>query len=121
MTEKELKEKLAEYEKELKKYKSELELEKLKSEYSEYKSKLREVQQRKIPGLAAFLSLIIPGLGQIYNGEILKGIVYFTTAFLFIVIGKESATGIVAIIDIISAIDAYRSARRINKDIHDKK
>ena len=29
---------------------------------------------RKDPGLAAVLSLVVPGVGQIYNGDILRGI-----------------------------------------------
>ncbi|WP_291985185.1 hypothetical protein [Luteitalea sp.] len=29
---------------------------------------------RKDPGLAAVLSLVIPGVGQIYNGDFLRGI-----------------------------------------------
>lgn len=33
---------------------------------------------KKIPILAAFLSFIIPGAGQMYNQEIRKGIIYLT-------------------------------------------
>jgi TM2 domain-containing membrane protein YozV len=29
---------------------------------------------RKDPGLAAILSLVVPGVGQIYNGDFLRGI-----------------------------------------------
>ena len=29
---------------------------------------------RKDPGLAAVLSLVVPGVGQIYNGDFLRGI-----------------------------------------------
>lgn len=29
---------------------------------------------RKDPGLAAVLSLVVPGVGQIYNGDLLRGI-----------------------------------------------
>jgi tetratricopeptide (TPR) repeat protein len=36
---------------------------------------------KRKPGLAALLSLIIPGLGQLYNGEVIKG---FIMAALFI-------------------------------------
>jgi len=31
-------------------------------------------RQRSIPGVAAVLSLIVPGVGQIYNGDFLRGI-----------------------------------------------
>lgn len=33
-----------------------------------------EVTSRRNPGTAAVLSLIIPGVGQIYNGDFLRGI-----------------------------------------------
>ena len=56
----------------------------------------------KNPGLAAVLSVIIPGAGQCYNGQIGKGLLFFFTAWL--------------IIPWIWAIfDAYNSANRINR------
>ncbi len=36
------------------------------------------------PGLAAVLSLIIPGVGQFYNGRILPGILLIITPGLWI-------------------------------------
>ena len=32
------------------------------------------LQRRKDPGIAAILSFVVPGAGQIYNGEFLRGI-----------------------------------------------
>ena len=38
--------------------------------------------QRWSPGLAAVLSFFVPGLGQLYKGQILNGIVWFVFVFL---------------------------------------
>ena len=46
---------------------------------------------KRKPGLAALLSLIIPGLGQLYNGEAVKG---FIMAALFILLFGLNAVGI---------------------------
>ena len=40
-------------------------------------------KKKRIPVIAAVLSLVAPGLGQLYNGQILKGII-FLLAFLLI-------------------------------------
>jgi len=40
-------------------------------------------KKKRIPIIAAALSLVAPGLGQLYNGQILKGIIFFL-AILFI-------------------------------------
>jgi len=40
-------------------------------------------KKKRIPIIAAALSLVAPGLGQLYNGQILKGIIFFL-AFLLI-------------------------------------
>jgi TM2 domain-containing membrane protein YozV len=50
------------------------------------------VQQRKwSPGIAAVLSLLVPGLGQLYKTQILNGIVWFlvviTGYFLLVIPG----------------------------------
>lgn len=36
-----------------------------------------EKRHQKSPGLAALLSAIIVGLGQVYNGQIEKGVIFF--------------------------------------------
>ncbi|WP_094243395.1 hypothetical protein [Tetragenococcus halophilus] len=44
---------------------------------------MKETGQRKSPILAAVLS-IIPGLGQVYNGQKIKGVLFLLTTALFI-------------------------------------
>ena len=60
------------------------------------------------PGLAAILSLIIPGIGQFYNGRILAGILWLIiTPGLWI--GTGGLLGWVA--HVVSAYTAYSYAR----------
>jgi TM2 domain-containing membrane protein YozV len=65
----------------------------------------------KDPGLAAVLSFLIPGVGQIYNGE------FFRALFWLIVtpglwIGTGGALG--ALCHFIAAYTAYRRASRLS-------
>ncbi|MBS3920645.1 MAG: hypothetical protein KG012_17360 [Deltaproteobacteria bacterium] len=70
----------------------------------------------KNPGVAAVLSFFITGLGQIYNGQITKGV-------LFIIIQAINALLMYALIGFITfpifwiwgMVDAYRTAEKINK------
>jgi TM2 domain-containing membrane protein YozV len=72
----------------------------------------------KSPGLAAVLSFLIPGLGQIYCGKIGKGI-------LFLVLAIVSAVLIIFLIGIpiyiivwvINILDAHKTAKRINEGL----
>lgn len=69
----------------------------------------------KNAGLAAVLSFFISGLGQIYNGRILKGLVII----LVQVINGALTTVLIgwiplAIVWVWAIIDAYREAERIN-------
>lgn len=72
--------------------------------------------QQKNPVLAAILSLIIVGLGQIYNGQTVKGIIFFLAA---VIIGL---TGIGLIISFIiwlyAMYDAYNTAQQINDGVN---
>jgi TM2 domain-containing membrane protein YozV len=73
------------------------------------------VKAQKNPGVAAVLSFFWSGLGQIYNGEIGKGvlllIVYIVSWWMmFIIIGFVTTP----ILWIYGMIDAYRTAERIN-------
>jgi signal peptidase I len=43
-------------------------------------------KKKRIPLIAALLSLVTPGLGQLYNGQILKGICFFLASFLIPII-----------------------------------
>jgi TM2 domain-containing membrane protein YozV len=72
----------------------------------------------KNPGLAAVLSFFYMGLGQIYNGQIAKGIAFivlYTISILmiFILIGIITTP----ILFIYGMYDAYKSAEKINADI----
>lgn len=73
----------------------------------------------KSPGLAAVLSFFVPGLGQIYNGQIAKGIVVFVIGPLFF-LGVLGWIGVGYLLYVplwIYAIyDAYRTAERINAE-----
>ena len=70
------------------------------------------------PIIAAIASFIIPGLGQIYAGDVKRGIMFLIVAIIFCIIGF-STTGIFQIIsvvvDLIYAIfiahDAYKVAQ----------
>jgi TM2 domain-containing membrane protein YozV len=73
------------------------------------------VRSLKNPGVAAVLSFFWAGLGQIYNGEIGKGILvmvlYFISALLmFVVIGFLTTP----ILWIVGMVDAYKTAEKIN-------
>jgi len=60
------------------------------------------------PGLAALLSLLIPGLGQIYNGKFLRGLFWLVVTPGFW-IGSGGTLGWVA--HLIAAYTAYRYAK----------
>lgn len=69
----------------------------------------------KNPGVAAVLSFFFVGLGQIYNGEIGKGLVFMFCGFIsglmiFILIGIVTTP----ILWIFGILDAYKTAERIN-------
>jgi TM2 domain-containing membrane protein YozV len=66
---------------------------------------------RHNPGLAAVLSLVIPGVGQIYNGDFLRGIFW-----LIITPGFWMGTGGLLgwVCHLIAAWTAYRRARDKN-------
>jgi TM2 domain-containing membrane protein YozV len=63
---------------------------------------------RKDPGLAAVLSLIVPGVGQIYNGDFLRGIFWLIVTPGFW-IGTGGLFGWVC--HVIAAMTAHQRAR----------
>jgi TM2 domain-containing membrane protein YozV len=77
------------------------------------------VEPARSPGLAAVLSFFICGLGQIYNGQIFKGIsmiiVYgISVLLMFAIIGLITTP----ILWIWGMVDAYRTADRLNLAAH---
>lgn len=69
----------------------------------------------KDPGIAAVLSFFFTGLGQLYNGEIGKGIAFIVVQginflLMFVLIGLITFP----IVWIFGIYDAYKSAERIN-------
>jgi TM2 domain-containing membrane protein YozV len=74
----------------------------------------------KNPLLAAILSLLIPGLGQIYNGEWVKGLIFFSIS-VGVAIVSILTGGILCcagwVIPVFAAYDAYKIAQRINTGI----
>ena len=69
--------------------------------------------KRKSPLLAAFLSFILGGLGQIYLGQTNFGIMI---VIIDIVVGLFGTVGIgYVIIMVVSVMWAYRDAQKLNK------
>ena len=72
----------------------------------------------KNPGVAAVLSALWVGIGQIYNGQIGKGILFIilygiSLLLIFVFIGWITTP----IIWLIGVIDAYKTANNMNKNI----
>ena len=68
------------------------------------------------PILAAILSLIVAGLGQIYNGQIGKGVIFMVIqlingALTVVLIGLI----LPPIVGLLAMIDAYMTAKRNNE------
>lgn len=64
------------------------------------------------PGVAALLSFVIPGVGQIYNGEILRGVFWLiVTPGLWV--GSGGLLGWVC--HVVSAATAYNRADLIDR------
>lgn len=72
---------------------------------------MTQAQLAKNPGLAAVLSLVVPGVGQIYNGEFLRGIFWLIVTPGFW-IGTGGMLGWIA--HLISAYTAYKRAEYVN-------
>jgi len=70
-----------------------------------------EKRELKNPWIALILSLLIVGLGQIYNGEVKKGLEMLVAAILSGLLSLGTFWFVVAIY---SAIDAWISANKIN-------
>lgn len=75
----------------------------------------------KNAGIAAVLSFFITGLGQIYNGQIFKGILLIIIQLIngllmFVLIGYVTF----AIVWLYGVVNAYRHADRINKRLYNR-
>ncbi|WP_188207466.1 zinc ribbon domain-containing protein [Alkalibacillus aidingensis] len=69
-------------------------------------------REKKSVALAVILSLIIVGVGQIYLGQVLKGLVLLISSLLigFVTVGLGAF-----VLWILVAIDAYKIANKINE------
>lgn len=74
---------------------------------------------QKSPGTASFLSVLMPGLGQVYNGDIGKALVMAGIEGLcWVMVGEElDSIGILgmAVGRLVSGVEAYHSALEKNK------
>ncbi len=71
--------------------------------------------KQKDPGLAVVFSFFVTGLGQLYNGEVGKAVVFFAAQvvsffLMFVLIGFLTSPALW----IWSMVDAYQSAQRLN-------
>jgi hypothetical protein len=81
-----------------------------------------KVQKEKNPSLAAFLA-IFPGMGAIYNGNIIKGITYMVI-FAVLIVLTDNANDPDAVVFglmiagffIFQVLDSYNEASRINRN-----
>ncbi len=73
------------------------------------------VKSQKNPGVAAVLSFFWAGLGQIYNGEIGKGII-FLICYLVSALLMLAFIGFITtpILWIYGMVDAYKTAEKLN-------
>jgi TM2 domain-containing membrane protein YozV len=79
--------------------------------------RVKEIIKKKDPILAAILSFLIIGAGQIYNGETSKGILLMLSAIIswflmFVIIGFI----IYPVLLIYAIYDAYKGAEKINNN-----
>ena len=75
-------------------------------------------QPQKNPGVATVLSFFFMGLGQIYNGQIGKGIIFIvlyaiSVALMFVIVGFITTP----ILWIWGLVDANKSAKKINEEM----
>ena len=82
-------------------------------------SALAQEYKYREPGTALLWSLLITGGGQIYNGQIAKGLVMLGAEVVALAVMSLSETpeiGIAIAIPIWSMVDAYSTAKRLNKE-----
>ena len=72
----------------------------------------------KNPTVATILSVLITGLGQLYNGQILKGIMFLgmmAVALVLMSVSFGTLFFLPLIVWIWCVVDANRSAKRVNQ------
>ncbi|OGF47073.1 MAG: signal peptidase I [Candidatus Firestonebacteria bacterium RIFOXYC2_FULL_39_67] len=77
----------------------------------------RNTAKLKDEYLAAFLSMLFPGLGQLYVKKIIKGVLLFLLYIIAIValdINAYYEATVVLLLHIVSILDAYKTARKLN-------
>jgi len=86
-----------------------------------------KVQKEKNPSLAAFLA-IFPGMGAIYNGNIIKGITYMLVFAVLIVLTDNAHDPDAVVFGlmiggffIFQIIDSYNEAAKINQNSMEEK
>jgi TM2 domain-containing membrane protein YozV len=73
----------------------------------------RQARERKSSGTAAILSFFIPGLGQLYVGEFMRGLCFCIGVFFSILLMSIGIGFILApLIWFLSIYDAYKTAER---------
>ena len=84
---------------------------------------LSKGQKEKNPSLAAFLA-IFPGMGAIYNGNIIKGITYMLIFAILIVLTDNAQDPDAVVFGLMIAgffifqiIDSYNEASKINQNV----
>lgn len=71
--------------------------------------------EKKNPAIAALLSFMVVGAGQVYNGEVEKGIIFFFIHVLFVLLIFVLIGIILTPLFWIYVIyDAYKTAEKIN-------
>jgi TM2 domain-containing membrane protein YozV len=76
-----------------------------------------KIVNQRSPIVAAILTLIVCGLGQIYNGQLGKGIIYLIVAIICgLLILAIIGIILLPIWYIIAIVDAYKTAQKINAD-----
>lgn len=69
----------------------------------------------KNPGLAAVLSFLFPGLGQIYNGQIGKGVLFMVAqAINLLLMAVAIGLALYPLAWVWGMVDAYKSAEKLN-------
>jgi TM2 domain-containing membrane protein YozV len=73
------------------------------------------ITMAKNPWIAALLSFLLTGLGQVYVGRYLRGAVLFlmalSTGYLFLEAGVDAAAAANVAVSLYSMWDAYRQAK----------